>query len=226
MFTGPISDLGINVNSCSHTTAAKPGFCPVPQNGTYLDHGYEIKTIPRDGNEPFGGYDYIVGITLKIVETGVFDPYMDPNGPVPCETSHPGVCASENWYQANVKKPKRLAGFLATLHRHEGMGDGHDRFSGHAIAAEGAYLSQFGNINRTLEGLFQPGSDPIPLYKIADTEITKADDYIYRQSNDCAIHRLTGPAGRWTGDLYFWQQPPKHGHGRWVEEPVSVTHCP
>jgi hypothetical protein len=227
---GPGSEFAINVNSCSDTTDPTPVFCPSPENGTYLNIGYGIKPIPNDGNEPFGGYNYIVDVNLTIFETGVFDPYMDANGPVPCKIFDPGVCAGENWYQANVKpsgkKSIDVAGFLAAEHRHEGMGDGHDRFSGHAIAAEGAYLSQDGNINRILEGLFQPDSAAIPLQKVADQDIQDAEAYINAQSNDCTLNILSGPSGRWTGELYFWEPPPQgNGHGHWVTESQSVPHC-
>ncbi len=107
--------LGLNVSACTKEPVTRPILCPAANDvASRLGKQYTLAQV-RDPGGPFDGFSYVSGTTLTIERLGILNYWFTPGAP-------PVAPGKPNWWTWNQFNGVDVAGFLAAISAHEGMG--------------------------------------------------------------------------------------------------------
>ena len=179
---------GANVSDCGG--GGKEILCPPAKGGGWLGGGYELAQV-NDPKGPFDGFSYVASSALSVKRATLMNPSILPGS---------------QFYQHNLAAGKDVAGFVAAIRQHEGLGNGTPR-SGHSLIIKTILRSPTGDARRVIERLFAPSREGT--LKKVNRALHVIDQRLDKESDDPL-------PDIWTGDIDFYdsyQQMWIHGVG-------------
>jgi hypothetical protein len=169
---------GLNVSDCGRNSDTSEILCPFADGGSWLGDGYKLDTVD-DPKGPFDGYAYVKSSDLKVKRAALINPSIAPGSA---------------FYEHNLQAGRDVAGFVAAIRQHEGLGNGTPR-SGHSLIMKTILESPDGDARRVAEALFAPSKNGAQ--KAVDKALRAIDKRLDTESDDPLVDI-------WTGDIVFF----------------------
>ncbi len=172
-------DGALNVSDCGKNVPKDEILCP-PQRprASWLGDGYGLAKVD-DPHGPFDGYSYVASSKLSVKRAALINPTILPGSA---------------FYKHNLAVGRDVAGFLAAVRQHEGMGNGTPG-TGHSQIIKAILRTEAGDPRRVIERLFAPHREGA------------------REKVDKALHEIDGRLDKesddplpdiWTGEIDFY----------------------
>ena len=182
-------DGALNASDCGTQNPDLILCPPKPPGRSWLGEGYELARVD-DPNGPFDGFSYVASTSLTVKRAALINPSILPGSA---------------FYQHNLGAGRDIAGFLAAVRQHEGMGNGTPG-TGHSQIMKAILGTPNGNPRRVIERLFAPSREG------ARKRVDKALHAIDRRLDEESEDPLPDI---WTGTLDFFEPY----QGKWITAP-------
>ena len=165
---------GLNVSDCGGRAQSSEILCPLLDSGnSWLGSGYELAKV-NDPNGPFDNFSYVASSRVRVKRAALINPTILPGSA---------------FYQHNLAAGRDVAGFLAAIRQHEGLGNGTAR-SGHSGIMKTILQSPTGDPRRVIEKVFAPDRDGAR--KRADRALHAIERRLDHESDDPLVDVWTG----------------------------------
>lgn len=208
--------FGANVSKCGPKTgiAAGPQLCPPwgASGGKKTGRGgrYTLAKV-HDAGGPFDGFTYVGSAPITIERIGLLNPYFLPGGPrfLPNQPSIWDYNTAHGVSVNNSTEPVDMAGLVAAMHAHEGMGLAGRLSTGHSGRLQAWVKDPDGDPRQQIEDRF--GTDQQAVQDEVDRELGAIELTLFQASKD-PLPVI------WTGQMWFYDRE----DGVWRQEEMTV----